>query len=163
MLPDLIVPGLKIVFCGSADPYRSKIKSYYQHPKNTFYKTLSSCGFTPTLLNPSDHSSLLSYGIGLISIPRPENHNPQGNENNLISFTTKVESVSPLILCFNGKEPARVFFKLKYTKDIRYGKQQITIGSTKLFVAHSTAFNAIRIFDEFVWKELKIYADSMSV
>jgi G:T/U-mismatch repair DNA glycosylase len=55
ILPDLLAPNLKIVFCGTAAGNKSaERKAYYAGAGNLFYHTLASSGFTPRILKPED-------------------------------------------------------------------------------------------------------------
>jgi len=48
ILPDVLKPGLKVVFCGTAAGNRSaKIKAYYAGRDNQFWAVLHRIGLTP--------------------------------------------------------------------------------------------------------------------
>ena len=48
VLPDLIKPGLRIVFCGTAAGNVSAARgAYYAHPQNRFWSALHAFGLTP--------------------------------------------------------------------------------------------------------------------
>ena len=48
VLPDVLVPGLAVVFCGSAVGAASaRRRAYYAGPGNAFWRTLSEVGLTP--------------------------------------------------------------------------------------------------------------------
>ena len=65
VLPDLLVPGLDVVFCGTAAGRRSaQLGQYYAHPQNKFWRTLHATGLTPRLFAPHEYRSLLDLGIG---------------------------------------------------------------------------------------------------
>jgi hypothetical protein len=66
MLPDLLAPDLRIVFCETAVATASAERGhYYSGPGNKFWHLLHDAGLTPSLLNPEEDASLLSYGIGI--------------------------------------------------------------------------------------------------
>jgi TDG/mug DNA glycosylase family protein len=53
VLPDLIKPGLRIVFCGTAAGNVSAARgAYYAHPQNRFWSALHAFGLTPRQLEP---------------------------------------------------------------------------------------------------------------
>jgi TDG/mug DNA glycosylase family protein len=157
-LPDLLNNNLDIVFCGTAAGDRSaEQKAYYAGAGNQFYSILNSVGFTPIKLQPNQFPDLLHYKIGLTDIAKFA----QGADAKLKStdfdvegFKLKIIKYQPKYLCFNGKEAAKVFYRLKRTATITFGLQTETIINTKLFVAPSTSGGARKYWDENVWKEL---------
>jgi double-stranded uracil-DNA glycosylase len=55
VLPDLLAPGLRIVFCGTAAGTISAARgAYYAHPQNRFWSVLETNGLTPRLLKPEE-------------------------------------------------------------------------------------------------------------
>ena len=71
MLPDLIKPGLKIVFCGTAAGNVSAARgAYYAHPQNRFWSALHAFGLTPRQLKPEDYAELSQWGLGLTDIAK---------------------------------------------------------------------------------------------
>ena len=59
VLPNVIKPGLKIVFCGTAVGTVSAKRSYYAHPQNKFWRVLHAVGLTPRLVTPEDYRVVL--------------------------------------------------------------------------------------------------------
>ncbi len=156
VLPDLLTYNLKIVFCGTAAGNKSaERKAYYAGAGNLFYPTLASCGFTPRMLKPQEFPELLQYGIGLTDLVihhfgmdkdlKEEHFDTQG-------FEEKILKCQPQFVCFNGEEAAKVYFNLKYTKQVSYGLQSKFIGATKLYEAPSTAPQAVAYWDETIWQ-----------
>ncbi len=71
VLPDLIEPGLKIVFCGTAAGNVSAARgAYYAHPQNRFWSALHLFGLTPRKLKPEEYSNLPQWGLGLTDIAK---------------------------------------------------------------------------------------------
>jgi double-stranded uracil-DNA glycosylase len=69
ILPDLLAPGLRVVFCGTAaGPVSARVGAYYAGPGNRFWPALAEAGFTPRRLRPPDYPELLRYGIGLTDL-----------------------------------------------------------------------------------------------
>lgn len=52
ILPDLLAPGLDIVFCGTAVGAESARRRAYAGPGNAFWPTLAQVGLTPRRLAP---------------------------------------------------------------------------------------------------------------
>jgi len=159
ILPDLLKNNLNLVFCGTAAGNKSaERKAYYAGAGNLFYPTLASCGFTPRILKPEEYPELLNYGIGLTDLVKHHfgmDKDLKREHFDTKSFEDKILKYQPKVVCFNGKEAAKVYFNLKYTKEVSYGLQNKVIGKTKLYVAPSTSLQAIAYWDESIWKALK--------
>src|SRR5207244_7708842 len=65
-VPDVLAPGLAVVFCG-INPGRvsAKAGAHFANPRNDFWRLLHEAGFTPRLYEPDEQFSLLELGIGL--------------------------------------------------------------------------------------------------
>ena len=72
-IPDLLRPGLALVFCGYNPSLRSGQTGHnYAHPGNRFWRVLHAAGITERLYAPDEDSLLLERGIGFTNIvPRP--------------------------------------------------------------------------------------------
>src|SRR2546421_8778404 len=65
-VPDLIAPGLKILFCGiNPGIYSGATGLHFARPGNRFWKALHLAGFTDRLLDPSEERELLAAGYGI--------------------------------------------------------------------------------------------------
>jgi TDG/mug DNA glycosylase family protein len=71
-LPDVLAPGLRVVFCGiNPGLYSAATGHHFARPGNRFWPALHAAGFTPRLLHPSEQRLLLDYGLGLTNlVPR---------------------------------------------------------------------------------------------
>jgi double-stranded uracil-DNA glycosylase len=159
ILPDLLGPNLEVVFCGTAPGNKSAARqAYYAGAGNLFYPTLSSCEFTPRILKPHQFPELLLYKIGLTDLAKFSHgmdKDLKANDFDVGGFTGKIEVHQPKLICFNGKEAAKVFLGLKNTKMVEYGLQNVKIGKTKIYVAPSTSLQAIAYWDESIWQSIK--------
>jgi double-stranded uracil-DNA glycosylase len=71
VLDDMLAPGLRIVFCGTAPGRLSaEQQAYYAHPQNKFWRILHETGLTPRRLRPDEYRELLTLGIGLTDIAK---------------------------------------------------------------------------------------------
>lgn len=71
MLPDLLQPGLALVFCGTAASRRSAARGhYYAGPGNRFWALLAETGITPRRLAPEEDATLPELGIGLTDLAK---------------------------------------------------------------------------------------------
>lgn len=154
VLPDLLTPGLQVVFCGTAaGRVSAATQSYYAHPQNQFWRTLAAIQLTPRQLPPHEYRALLDYGIGLTDlskshagmdsdIPR-EGFDPR-------SFATKMRSYNPRIVAFTSKKTGQVYFK----RPVTYGLQVEHIGDTRLYILPSPSPAARGSWDITYWQAL---------
>ena len=70
-VPDVLAPGLRVVFCG-INPGRASAAAgaHFANPRNDFWRLLHEAGFTPRLFGPQDQYDLLGLGIGLTNAAR---------------------------------------------------------------------------------------------
>jgi TDG/mug DNA glycosylase family protein len=159
ILSDLLAPNLKIVFCGTAAGHKSaKLNAYYAGPGNSFYPTLSKLGFIDNSMKPNEYNKLLDYGIGLTDLVKyahGADKDLKASDYNIEIFKEKIRTHQPRIICFNGKQAAKVLLGLKKTSQVDYGLQSVMIGSSKLFVAPSTSAQARKYWNEDYWRILK--------
>jgi TDG/mug DNA glycosylase family protein len=68
-LPDVIAPGLKVLFCGiNPGLYSAAVQCHFGRPGNRFWPVLHAAGFTDRLLRPSEQRELLKLGYGITNI-----------------------------------------------------------------------------------------------
>jgi double-stranded uracil-DNA glycosylase len=68
-LPDVIAPGLDVLFCGINPGLMSAATGWhFARPGNRFWPALHKSGLTPRLLKPSEQQELLTYGIGITNL-----------------------------------------------------------------------------------------------
>src|SRR5688572_2724057 len=71
VVPDLIAPGLAVLFCGiNPGLYSAYTGHHFARPGNRFWPTLFAAGFTPRLLHPSEEAELLPLGYGITNVVR---------------------------------------------------------------------------------------------
>ncbi|MDB5353819.1 MAG: glycosylase [Phycisphaerales bacterium] len=165
-LPDVLVPGLRVVFCGTAAGDKSAaVGAYYAGPGNQFWSTLHTVGLTPRRLAPSDFSALPEYGIGLTDIAKYY----AGNDANLGTadfnvpvFREKLENFQPRVLAFNGKKAAAAFYGCG-TGNLPYGRQANRIGDTVIWVLPSTSGNARRYWNHGPWRDLAQFVQAFGM
>jgi TDG/mug DNA glycosylase family protein len=70
-VPDVLAPGVKLVFCGINPGHRSaRAGAAFANPRNDFWRLLHAAGFTPRQLEPTEQAELLGYGSGLTNAAR---------------------------------------------------------------------------------------------
>jgi TDG/mug DNA glycosylase family protein len=68
-VPDVILPGLKVLFCGiNPGLYSGYTGHHFARPGNRFWPTLYAAGFTPRLLRPDEELALLPLGFGITNL-----------------------------------------------------------------------------------------------
>ena len=142
ILPDVLRPGLRLVFCGTAAGRRSAAeRAYYAHPGNLFWRALFEAGLTPRQLAPAEFPLLSDYGIGLTDLAKRH----AGNDSELPrdafdvpALIAKIERHAPRLLAFTSKNAARAVLG----GAVHYGLQDAVIGNTRLFVLPSPSGQA---------------------
>jgi TDG/mug DNA glycosylase family protein len=65
-LPDIIGPGLDVLFCGiNPGLYSASTGCHFARPGNRFWPALAAAGFTPTRFHPSRQAELLACRVGI--------------------------------------------------------------------------------------------------
>jgi TDG/mug DNA glycosylase family protein len=162
VLPDILKPNLKVVFCGTAVGDKSaQAGAYYAGPRNSFWSTLTRVGLTTRRLDPQEFRILPRYGIGLTDLAKGL-HGPdrrvRTSDFDTRSFRLKIEKFNPKVVAFNGKRAARAFLG----RDIQYGLQAETIGKSAIFVLPSTSGAARRYWDQSHWSALSDFLQNAS-
>lgn len=70
-IPDLVAPGLTVLFCGiNPGLYSAAMQRHFARPGNRFWPALHRAGFTERLLAPHETAALLASGYGITSLVR---------------------------------------------------------------------------------------------
>ena len=68
-IPDVLSPGLSVVFCGiNPGLYSAATGYHFARPGNRFWPALHRGGFTPRLFAPPEQAELLRYGLGITNL-----------------------------------------------------------------------------------------------
>ncbi|MGQ0675026.1 MAG: mismatch-specific DNA-glycosylase [Rhodospirillales bacterium] len=165
-LPDVLQPGLKVVFCGSAvGPESFRRKKYYAHPRNRFWPTLHAVELLPPGLGACEYKRVVEFGIGLTDLAK----NRHGVDAVLVSADYDAEALEknilrhrPCVLAFTGKKPGEAFFRRRFKRRVNaYGRQPERIGATALFVLTSPSPANAGHWDIGPWRELAAYVRSL--
>ena len=71
-VPDILAPGLRVMFCGINPGRRSAAAAaHFANPRNDFWRLLHEAGFTARRLQPSEQHELLAYGCGVTNAAVP--------------------------------------------------------------------------------------------
>ena len=145
-LPDLLAPGLSLVFVGlNPSEYSAREGHYFANPRNRFWHALNRSDLLPAALGrdctPADDSLLLEHGIGFTDVvKRPT---PQGNALKAADYRRwapelreRVLEYRPLLVCFHGLMAYKSY--LRYADGEKaspeLGMQPRPVGTSGVFV-----------------------------
>jgi TDG/mug DNA glycosylase family protein len=140
-VPDVLEPGLRVVFCG-INPGRvsAAASAHFANPRNDFWRLLADAGFTPRLYEPDEQFELPELGIGLTNAAYRTT--PGSGDLRRGDFAGSAErlrglagELGPRAIAFVGKEAYRGVFGER--PDL--GAQRRTLGDVGLFVLPSTS------------------------
>ncbi len=154
LLPDLLAPNLKLVFCGTAASTKSAADgAYYAKPGNRFWPALHQSGITPRQFAPSEFPALLTLCIGLTDLCKQycgTDEQLPADAFDIDAFRRKIERYQPRLVAFTSKNAGRAVLG----RQPAYGVQPERIGRTVLFVLPSPSGLATRFFDLREWQAL---------
>ena len=68
-LPDVVAPGLDVLFCGINPSLMSAERGHhFARPGNRFWPAIHLAGFTPRLFTPDEDRQLLEHGLGITNV-----------------------------------------------------------------------------------------------
>jgi double-stranded uracil-DNA glycosylase len=153
VLPDLLEPGLPLVFCGSAAGTASaRAGAYYAGRGNAFWEALYEVGLTSELLVPGEFRRLPEFGIGLTDLCKVRHGADAeiGAHYDTDRLRAAVAGAEPARLAFNGKNAAQAVLEM----GVGYGVQEETVGGAEVWVLPSTSGRARRFWKIEPWREL---------
>jgi TDG/mug DNA glycosylase family protein len=116
ILPDVLAPGLRVVFCGTAAGTESaRQQAYYAHPQNRFWRALHEAGLTPRRLAPAEYPLMPGFGLGLTDIAKDvsgmDRELPPGalGRDPCKRLRAKIEAHAPQVLAFTSLTAGRRF------------------------------------------------------
>lgn len=144
-LPDILAPGLDLVFVGiNPSVYSAQRGHYFARPSNRFWSLLNASGLLPERLGPEDDRRLLSFGIGLTDlVPRPTVSAAELSREDFAAgreaLQEKLLGCKPRAVCFVGK---LAYAEFSARRDVAFGRQPVTLGRAVLFVMPSSSGRA---------------------
>jgi double-stranded uracil-DNA glycosylase len=140
-VPDVLGPGLDVVFCGINPGFVSAAAAaHFANPRNDFWRLLHAAGFTPRLLHPDEQLEALDHRIGLTNAaPRTTRGSGDLRRRDFAGAAERLERLArelePRAIGFVGKEAYRGAFGERP----EHGLQERRLGETLLFVLPSTS------------------------
>jgi double-stranded uracil-DNA glycosylase len=150
-VPDVLGPGVRLVFCGINPGYASAAAgAAFANPRNDFWRLLHAAGFTPRLFEPHEQQELLDLGIGLTNAARRTTRG--SSDLRAADFEGALERLEAIardfeshVIAFVGKAAYQGAFRERP----EHGLQERALGATRLFVLPSTSpANAAVPWDE---------------
>ncbi len=140
-VPDILAPGLRIVFCGINPGFRSAaVGAHFANPRNDFWRLLADAGLTPRLLAPEDQWELLELGYGLTNAAyRTTKGSSDLRRSDFAGSAERLREIArelrPRTIAFVGKTAYEGAFGERPT----LGRQERPLEDTILFVLPSTS------------------------
>jgi double-stranded uracil-DNA glycosylase len=138
-VPDVLGPGLRVVFCGINPGFVSAAAgAHFANPRNDFWRLLADAGLTPRLLGPEKQFDALEFGIGLTNAAARTTRGSgdlRRGDFDRERLERLADQLLPRAIAFVGKEAYRGLFGERP----ELGPQQRTIGDVGLFVLPSTS------------------------
>jgi double-stranded uracil-DNA glycosylase len=138
-VPDVLAPGLRVVFCG-INPGRvsDAARAHFANPRNDFWRLLHAARFTPRLYEPVEQFEALKDGVGITNAAyrtTPGSGDLRSSDFDLARIERVAREFRPEWIGFVGKEAYRGLFGERP----ELGVQSRRLGPTRLFVLPSTS------------------------
>jgi double-stranded uracil-DNA glycosylase len=141
-IPDVVAPGLLVLFCGiNPGLYSAATGYHFARPGNRFWPALHAGGFTPRLLRPSEQAELLPLGLGITNVvdratAGAAELSPAEIREGGAALAAKVARLRPEWVAVLGITVYRTAFG---RPGARTGRQQETLGGARLWVLPNTS------------------------
>lgn len=142
VLPDVIAPDLKALFCGiNPGLWSSAVGLHFARPGNRFWPALYGSGFTPRLLTPDRQHDLLALGLGISNVvdrttARADELTPDELRESGRSLAEKAAAYRPRWIAIVGVTAYRAAFG---PRDARIGPQPELLGGSRVWVLPNTS------------------------
>jgi TDG/mug DNA glycosylase family protein len=140
-LPDIIGPGIEILFVGINPGLKSaRVGHFYAGPGNLFWRCLHESGLVPIRLAPTEDHRLPEFGIGVTDcVARPSRAAADVARAEFAAgapaLLRKIELCQPRLVCFNGMAGYRACFDA----GAQPGPQSLRLAGARVFVVPSTS------------------------
>ncbi|HEX5269015.1 MAG TPA: G/U mismatch-specific DNA glycosylase [Gemmataceae bacterium] len=135
--PDVIGPGLKVLFVGiNPSLYSAAVGHHFARPGNRFWPALHAAGFTDRLLHPSEDRLLRDRGYGITNIADPATATADELTDEQLRegarrLARKVRRYRPAVVAFLGVTAYRTAFGRPKAK---LGRQPEPLGESAVWV-----------------------------
>ncbi|WP_043283769.1 G/U mismatch-specific DNA glycosylase [Paraburkholderia oxyphila] len=168
-LPDIIAPGLSVLFCGINPGMRAASTGHHFAGRgNRFWRVLHRAGFTQEEFRPENGHQLLQHGYGLTAaVSRPTARADELSSAEIqaaaAQFELKIQHYAPRFVAFLGK---MALSEMSGNREIQWGLQVHPFGGARAWVLpNPSGLNRSFSVDALVsaYRELRIAAESSSV
>jgi TDG/mug DNA glycosylase family protein len=136
-IPDVIAPGLTVLFCGiNPGLWSAWSGHHFARPGNRFWPALHRGGFTPRQFRPDEQAELLDHGLGITNVV--DRGSARANELSRtellaggVALAGKVARFAPRWLAVLGVTAYRAAFE---RPKAAMGPQEHAIGTTRIWV-----------------------------
>lgn len=166
-IPDLVRPGLKVLFVGiNPGLYSGATGHHFAYPGNRFWPALEMAGITPRRLAPAEEQELLALGYGITGMVRRATATAQElttaeYKAGARRLEQTVRDNRPRMLCFLGLGAYRTGFQ---RPKAALGLQVERIEDTPVWVLpNSSGLNAHFSLEDFgrLLAEVRAFADTL--
>lgn len=166
VLPDLVAPGLKAIFCG-LNPGRGAAAAghHFEGRGNRFWPVLHRAGFTPRLLAPQEDRALPGFGYGLTTaVSRPTASARELSRAEYLAAASELErkmvQLRPRCLAFLGKA---AYAAMSGRPRVEWGAQAARLAGAPVWVLpNPSGLNRAFSLDALVaaYRELRVALDA---
>lgn len=135
-LPDIIAPGLLVVFCGINPGKKSAATGHHFGGGNRFWRVIYLAGFTAEQILPENAHMILNYQCGLTTaVSRATTRASEVSKHEFLAgaenLEQKIERYAPQYIAFLGKA---AYSALCGRREIHWGAQQDSFGGARVWV-----------------------------
>ena len=164
-IPDVIAPGLCVVFAGiNPGLYSAATGYHFARPGNRFWPALHRSGFTERVFRPDEQEQLLDLGLGITNVVARAT--ARADELRSAEFltgarilTAKITSLRPRWLAVVGVTAYRTAFGRRHAA---VGPQDEAIGETRVWVLpNPSGLNALWTTPKLIeaFRDLRLYVE----
>ncbi len=155
-MPDVIAPGLRVLFVGiNPGVATARARRHFANPRNVFWSALHEGGLTPRRLAPDETEALLALGLGITNAvtratPGSADVTPEDVRLGRERVERVVGDARPVWLAFVGKQ---AFQMATGSRRCDHGAQAADVGPSRAFVLPSTspANAAVPAVEKIAW------------
>jgi TDG/mug DNA glycosylase family protein len=141
-VPDVIVPGLAVLFVGiNPGLYSAAVGHHFARPGNRFWPALYDAGFTPRLLRPEEDGELPVWGLGVTNLvsrttAAAAELTPEELRRGRVILEEKIINYAPSWTAFVGIGAYATAFS---RRKVMLGPQEEAIGVSRVWVLPNTS------------------------